>query len=102
MKITSNYLKNTYMLDKYLYSGLTLYRFSTVDSLIKKIDNDFKFANLKVKDFDYKSDYDNTFQDYELTIVIGNEEEDLIDLTIYYATTRIGERIVVETSYEVM
>lgn len=58
--------------------------------------------NWYVKEYDEKSYYDNDFQDYELMVVIGNDNDDVIDLTIYYAKTRIGGGIVVEVATELM
>ena len=68
----------------------------------EKLNNDFQDYNLKVKDYAYKDYYDSDFQDYELMIIMGNSEEDFIDITIYYAITRINEKIITETSYEII
>ena len=56
--------------------------------------------HLRVKSIANKSYYDNDFQDYEIMAAIGTENEDIYDITIYYAKTRINNFIIVETSYE--
>lgn len=87
-------------IERYFDDYLILTRFKTFEELKKKINEDLEEENLKVKDYDFKSDYDNDFEDYKLMMTIGNDEEDLYDLDIWYAVTRIGENIIVETSFE--
>ena len=103
-KYDRNYFKNTMLLDNYFLSDdiLVLKRFKDTSEIIELLNKDFQDYGLKVKNYDYKNDYENDFQDYELMIVMGNNEEDFIDITIYYAITRIGERIITETSYEII
>lgn len=103
-KYDRNYFKNTELLDNYFLSDdiLVLKRFKDTSEIIELLNKDFQDYGLKVKNYDYKNDYENDFQDYELMIVMGNNEEDFIDITIYYAITRIGERIITETSYEII
>lgn len=103
-KYDRNYFKNTELLDNYFLSDdvLVLKRFKDTSEIIELLNKDFEDYGLKVKDYYYKNDYENDFQDYELMIVMGNNEEDFIDITIYYAITRIGERIITETSYEII
>ena len=104
VKYDRNYFKNTMLLDKY-FSGynLVLTRFNTIEDIASKLDKDFEDYGIRVKEYDFKIDYNcNDFQDYELMIVMGNKEEDFIDITIYYANTRIGEKIITEISYEII
>ena len=56
--------------------------------------------HLRVNSIAEKSYYDNDFQDYEIMAAIGTDKEDIYDITIYYAKTRINNFIIVETSYE--
>lgn len=89
----------------YYFNGdkLVLMRFDTIEDIASRLDKDFEDYGIKVKEYAFKTDYSgNDFQDYELMIVMGNNEEDFIDITIYYATTRIGEKIITETSYEII
>lgn len=103
IKADRNYLKNTELLDRYFLSdNLVLFRFKNENEIIVKLDKDFEDFGLKVKDYAYKDYYDSDFQDYELMITMGNNEEDFLDITIYYAITRIGEKIITETSYEIV
>lgn len=104
IKYDSNYFRNTELLDRYfLGDNLVLKRFNTIEDIASVLDKDFEDYGIRVKEYDFKEDYsDNDFQDYELMIVMGNNEEDFIDITIYYATTRIGEKIITETSYEII
>ena len=55
---------------------------------------------LKVKEIENKNYYDNDFQDWEILVSIGTDKEDIYDITIYYAKTRINENIIVETNFE--
>ena len=89
--------------DYFLGDNLVLERFNTIEDIASELDKDFEDYGIKVKEYSFKEDYEsNDFQDYELIIVMGNNEEDFIDITIYYATTRIGEKIITETSYEII
>ena len=102
-KYDRNYFKNTELLDRYfLGDNLVLKRFKSIAEIIAIINKDFEDYDIRVKDYDYKNEYENDFQDYEIMLVMGNNEEDFIDITIYYATTRIGEKIITETSYEII
>lgn len=103
-KYDRNYFKNTILLDKYfLGNNLVLIRFNTIEDIASKLDEDFKDYGIRVKSYDFVTDYEhNDFQDYELMITMGNKEEDIIDITIYYAISRIGEKIITETSYEII
>lgn len=102
-KYDRNYFKNTELLDRYfLGDNLVLKRFNTIEDIASILDKDFKDYGIRVKEYAFKEDYDSDFQDYELMVVMGNNEEDFIDITIYYATTRIGEKIITETSYEII
>ena len=88
-------------LERYFDRGIILTRFTTFEDLKNKINEELEKYNLKVKDYCFKADYDNYFEDYLILVAIGNEQEDLYDLDLWYAVTRIGERIVVESSFEV-
>ena len=87
-------------LETFFDRGIILTRFTTFEDLKDKINEKIEFYDLKVKNYSLKSDYDNDFEDYLVMITIGNEEEDLYDLDLWYAITRIGERIIVESSFE--
>lgn len=102
-KYDRNYFLNTKALDKYFFDSLVLFRFRTIEDIGERLNNDFEVYGLRVKDFGFKTDYDNNdFQDYELMITMGDEEEDMIDISIYYANTRIGEKVITETGYEII
>lgn len=102
-KYDRNYFKNTMLLDNYFLSdNLVLKRFNDINELIELINKDFEDYEVKVKEYAFKGSYENDFQDYEIMLVMGNNEEDFIDVSIYYAITRIGERIITETSYELI
>lgn len=102
MKVDANFLKNTYYLDNVLENKLVLTRFKVVTELEEKINKLFFDSDLRVKDFGFKTDYDNAYQDYELMITLGTDEEDLVDLSIYYTLSRIGERVISEVAYEIL
>lgn len=87
-------------LEEYFDRGIIFTRFTTFEDLKNKINENIDVYNLKVKSYDFKSDYDNDFQDFELTMAIYENENLEFDLTIYYAITRIGERIIVESNFE--
>lgn len=89
-------------LEEYFDKKLVLKRFKDLEELKKILDNDLSKFDLKVKDLCNKSYYDNDFQDYEVLVEVGNEEESIFDLTLYYAVTRIEENIIVETSFELI
>lgn len=101
-KYDSNYFKNTKALDKYFFDGLTLFRFNTIKDIEERLNKDFKDFGLKVVGADFVFNYENDFQDYELIVVMGNEEEEIIDISIYYAVSRIGDKVITETSYELV
>lgn len=86
-------------LERYFDRGIIFIRFTTFEELKNKIDKVLSNYNLKVRDYGFKTNYDNDFEDYLVMFTIGNEEEDLIDLDLWYAITRIGERIVVESNF---
>ena len=79
---------------------IVLTRFKTFEDLKNEINERLESHNLKVKDYALKSDYDNDIEDYLVMFTIGNEKEDLYDLDLWYAITRIGERIIVESTFE--
>lgn len=91
----------------FINEDLILKRFKNIEDL-KDTLNYFFYGcideetgdHLRVKAIAEKSYYDNDFQDYEIIAAIGTEKEDIYDITIYYAKTRINDFIIVETSYE--
>lgn len=87
-------------LEDYFDREIILTRFTTFEDLKEKLNERLEYykENLKVKDYAFKSDYDNDFEDYLVMFTIGNDEEDLYDIDLWYAITRIGERIIVESS----
>ena len=92
---------------KFINKDLILKRFKDIKDLKDKLNYFFYGCideetgdHLRVKSIDDKYYFDNDFQDYEIMATIGTENEDIYDITIYYAKTRINEFIIVETSYE--
>lgn len=83
------------------FESCVLFRFKTLKELKKYFDMKMHYDKLKVKDIAKKSYYDSSDDsDYEILITLGNDEEDVYDLTVYYAKTRIGDNIIVEMGYE--
>lgn len=92
-----------------LFESFVLHRFKNLEDLEvninKRLNNYIKFYRLKIKELKVKeivnkSYYDSEFQDWEIICIIGNSEEDLFDLSIYYAKTRNKENIITEIGYE--
>lgn len=83
-------------LEKYFDNGLYLVRFNTIQDLEKRLKED---KDLKILDFDFKSDYDDNWQDYEIMLTVEDTDKTKYDLDIWYAVTRIGERIIIETNF---
>ena len=77
-----------------------LVRFKDKLDLKKLLNVFFNTMNLKVKAIDDKSYYDNDFEDWNIVLTVGNDNEDLYDITIYYCDTRCKEHIIVETYWE--
>lgn len=86
-------------LAKFLEFDLVLHRFNDFEELKKYIEEELKKYNLKVKGYNFKGYYDNDFEDYNLMVCLGTENEDLFDLDIWYAIARNGARVILETSY---
>lgn len=84
-------------LEKYFDNDLYLVRFNTIQDLEKRFKED---KDLKILDFGFKSDYDDNWQDYELMLTVEDTDKTKYDLDIWYAVTRIGERIIIETNFE--
>ncbi len=84
-------------LEKYFDNDLYLVRFNNIKDLEKRLKED---EDLKVLDFSFRSDYDNDFSDYELNLTVEDTDKTKYDLDIWYAVTRIGERVIVETNFE--
>ena len=87
-------------LERYFDKEIILTRFTTFEDLRKKMNEKLESYNLYVKNYDMKTFYDNDFEDFNLIVIIGNDKEDLYDLDLFFAITRIGERIIVESSFE--
>ncbi len=87
-------------LDNYFDREIILTRFTTFEDLKSKINERIENYGLKVKNYGFKSDYDNDFEDFVVCYTIGNDKEDIIDLDLWFAITRIGERIIVESNFE--
>lgn len=86
-----------FQLEKYFDNDLYLVRFNNIQDLEKRFKED---EDLKIVDFSFRSDYDNDFSDYELNLTVEDTDKTKYDLDIWYAVTRIGERIIVETNFE--
>lgn len=86
-----------FKLEKYFDNDLYLVRFNNIQDLEKRFKED---KDLKIVDFSFRSDYDNDFSDYELNLTVEDTNKTKYDLDIWYAITRIGERIIVETNFE--
>lgn len=84
-------------LEKYFDNDLYLIRFNTIQDLEKRFKED---KDLKILDFGFKSNYDDNWQDYELMLTVEDTDKTKYDLDIWYAFTRTGERIIVETNFE--
>jgi len=83
-------------LEKYFDNDLYLVRFNTIQDLEKRLKED---KDLKILDFGFKSDYDDNWQDYEIMLTVEDTDKTKYDLDIWYAVTRIGERIIIETNF---
>lgn len=83
------------------FESCVLHRFKGLRDLREYFNMKMYYDNLKVKDIAKKIYYDSSDEsDYEILLTLGNDEEDIYDLTIYYAKTRIGDNIIVEIGYE--
>lgn len=91
-------------LERYFDREIILTRFTTFEDLKKKIQQELERYNflgdLRVRNYDFKFDFDNDFEDYSVIIEIYKDNELFVDLQLWYAITRIGERIIVESSFE--
>ena len=89
--------------ENYIDHRLIWVRFKTLEELKDKINEDLKSLkeeNLKVKDIGYVTDYESDYQDWEIIVIIENEKEESYDVSLYYAKTRIREKVIVESSFE--
>lgn len=84
-------------LEKYFDNDLYLVRFNNINDLNKRLKDD---KDLRITDCSFKWDYDNDFSDYELNLTVEDTDKTKYYLDIWYAVTRIGERIIVETNFE--
>ena len=95
-----NNLYDYMQLEDYFDNKVILKRFTTFEDLKNKLNEDLDSYNLKVLDYSWKDNFDNDFQDFELTYCIGTNEEEIYDLTLWYTISRIGERVIVESNFE--
>ena len=91
---------NRKLVETYIDKNIILTRFTTFEDLKNKVNERVENYGYKVKDYSFKTDFDNDFEDFKVMMTLGNDEEDLIDLDLWFAITRIGERIVVESNFE--
>ena len=89
-----------HMIETYFDKGLILTRFTTFEDLKKKLNERLENYDLKIRNYDFKFDYDNDFEDFSVIVDIYKNNKLEYDLQLYYAVTRIGERIIVETNFE--
>jgi hypothetical protein len=83
------------------FESCVFHRFKELEDLRIYFDNKFSKYGVVCKDISRKCYYDmSDNSDYEIMITLGNSEEDLYDVTVYYAITRKEERIIVEMGYE--
>lgn len=87
-------------LERYFDREIILTRFTTFEDLKKKLNERLENYDLKIRNYGFKSNYDNDFEDFVVCYTIGNDKEDIIDLDLWFAITRIGERIIVESNFE--
>lgn len=93
-------MNRKYELEKYFDNDLYLVRFTTFEDLKKKLNERLEDFNLKIRNYDFKSDFDNDFEDYSVIVEVYNKDDELcFDLQLWYAITRIGERIIIETNF---
>ena len=89
--------------EDYMDNHIVLTRFKDLVDLEKNINENLmgtkNCKSLFVKDIAYKSYYDNDYQDYEVMVCIGNDNEDLYDVTLYYCVSRYNEKVVVESNW---
>lgn len=87
-------------LERFFDNELILYRFTTFEDLKKKLNEELETYDLRIRNYDFKFDFDNDFEDYSVIVEIYKDDELKYDLQLYYAITRIGERIIVESNFE--
>ena len=88
------------MIERYFDNGLILTRFTTFEDLKKKLSERLYNYDLEIRNYDFKFDFDNDFEDYSVIVEIYKDNKLFVDLQLWYAITRIGERIIVESSFE--
>lgn len=87
-------------LERYFDREIILTRFTTFEDLKKKLNERLENYDLKIRNYDFKFDFDNDFEDYSVIVEIYENDTLKYDLQLYYAITRIGERIIVESNFE--
>ena len=87
-------------LERYFDNDIILTRFKDFEDLKKKLNDRLENYDLKIRNYDFKFDFDNDFEDYSVIVEIYKDDELKYDLQLWYAITRIGERIIVESSFE--
>ena len=91
---------NKMLLEYYFDRGIILTRFTTFEDLREKMNKRLESYGLKINDYDMKAYFDNSYEDYSVTVAIYEDDKLKYDLQLYYAITRIGERIIVESNFE--
>ena len=86
-------------IERFFDKDIILTRFTTFEELKKKLNERLKGFDLRIRNYDFKSDFDNDFEDYSVIVEVYKDEELYCDLQLYYAVTRIGERIIVESNF---
>ena len=89
------------ILEEYFDREIILTRFTTFEDLKKKLNERLENYNLRIRNYDFKFDFDNDFEDYSVIVEIYENDTLKYDLQLYYAITRIGEKIIVESNFEV-
>lgn len=91
-------------LEIYFDRRIILTRFKDFEDLKETIQEELDrysfLGDLRVGNYDFKFDFDNDFEDYSIIIEIYKDNKLFVDLQLWYAITRIGERIIIESSFE--
>lgn len=54
-----------------------------------------------VKGIEEKTMFDDSYQDYEKIVILGNDKDELYDFSLYYAKGRFDD-IIIDVDYEVL
>ena len=86
---------------RYVIDKIELLRFKNKKDLRIKLNKIVRKYHWKIGTIEYKSYYDNNFQDWEVLVELYDYSNELIfDVTIYYCKTRTNEKIIVESAFE--